>query len=102
MNYLKHGIILYQKEKENNVFQVRTMSKDAEAVVQGCSVKKLFLEILQSFAKFFGKDLYESLFFNKVAGLRSTTLFKKKLWHRCFPANFLKFLRTPFLKEHLW
>ena len=39
MNYLKHGIVLYQKEKENKIFQVKMMSKDAEAVVQGCSVK---------------------------------------------------------------
>ena len=23
------------------------------------------------------------------------------LWHRCFPVNFAKFLRTPFLTEHL-
>ena len=22
---------------------------------------------------------------------------KKRLWHRCFPVNFAKFLRTPFL-----
>ena len=27
---------------------------------------------------------------------------KKRLWHRCFPVNFTKFLRTPFLTEHLW
>ena len=26
---------------------------------------------------------------------------KKRLWHRCFPVNFTKFLRTPFLTEHL-
>ena len=25
--------------------------------------------------------------------------FKKRLWHRCFPVNFGKFLRTPFLIE---
>ena len=42
----------------------------------------------------------ESLF-NKVAG-RHETLLKKRLWHRCFPVNFAKFLRTPFLIEHLW
>ena len=24
---------------------------------------------------------------------------KKRLWHRCFPVNFTKFLRTPFLKN---
>ena len=25
------------------------------------------------------------------------TLLKKSLWHSCFPVNFAKFLRTPFL-----
>ena len=27
------------------------------------------------------------------------TLLKKRLWHRCFPLNFAKFLRTPFLQD---
>ena len=27
------------------------------------------------------------------------TLLKKRLWHRCFPVNFLNFLRTPFLQN---
>ena len=35
-------------------------------------------------------------------GLRTATLLKKKLWHRHFPVNFVKFLRTPFLAKHLW
>ena len=26
----------------------------------------------------------------------SPTLLKKRPWHRCFPENFVKFLRTPF------
>ena len=30
------------------------------------------------------------------------TLLKKRLWHRCFPVNFVKFLRTPISIEHLW
>ena len=34
----------------------------------------------------------------KTTGLRlSTTLLKKRLWHRCFAVNFIKFLTTPFL-----
>ena len=49
-----------------------------EAVVQRCSVKKVFL---------------------KVAGLRPATLLKKRLWHKCFPVNFVKFLRIPFLQN---
>ena len=47
--------------------------------------------VLRNFAKFTEKHLCQSLFFNKVAGLR----------HRCFPVNFVKLLRTPFLAEHL-
>ena len=33
--------------------------------------------------------------------VRPATLLKKSLWHRCFPVNFAKFLRTPFFTEHL-
>ena len=45
------------------------------------------------------KHQCQSLIFNKVAGLRLTTLLKKRLLHRCFPANFAKFLRTPLLQN---
>ena len=41
----------------------------SEAVVRRCSVKKVFLW--------------------------PATLFKKILWHRCFPVSFAKFLRIP-------
>ena len=58
--------------------------------------------VLKNFAKFRGKHLCQSLFFNKVAGLKPATLLKKRLWHRCFPVNFTKFLRTTFFTEHLW
>ena len=57
--------------------------------------------VLRNFAKFTGKHLCQSLFFNKVAGLRPVALLKKRLWHRCFLVNFEKFLRTHFLPDHL-
>ena len=50
-------------------------------------------------AKFTGKYLCQSLFFNKVAGLRPSTLLKKRFWHGCFSVIFAKFLRTPFLQN---
>ena len=31
--------------------------------------------------------------------LKSATFLKKRLWHRCFPVSFAKFLRTPFLQN---
>ena len=55
--------------------------------------------VLTNFAKFAGTPVPELLFFNK--GLRPATLLKKRLWHKCFPVNFTKFLGTPFLTEHL-
>ena len=70
----------------------------SEAVVQRCSVEKGFL---RNFEKFTGKQLFQSLFFNKVAVRRPAILLKERLWHRCFPVNFAKFLRTPFSTEHL-
>ena len=42
-------------------------SLTTEAVAQRCSMKK---DVLRNFAKFTGKHLCQSLFFNKVAGLR--------------------------------
>ena len=46
-----------------------------------------------------GKHFCQSLFFNKVAGLKPATLLKERLWHRCFPVNFGKFLRKSFLQN---
>ena len=77
--------------------------------------------VLKSFAKFTGKHLCQSLFFNKFGGLTLSllpecirkplmlsgggerlgpaTLLKKRLWHRNFPVSFAKFLRICFLTE---
>ena len=53
-------------------------------------------------SKFTGKYLCQSLFFNKVVCLEACRCIEKRLWRRCFPVNFAKFLRTYFLTEHLW
>ena len=55
--------------------------------------------ILRNVTKFTGKHLCQGPFFNKFAGLRPATLFKRKLLHSCFPGNFAKFSRTPFLQN---
>ena len=56
---------------------------EAEAVVQRCSVKKVFLKISQK---------------NTCTRV---SLLKKRLWHRCFSVNFAKLSRAPFLIERL-
>ena len=56
---------------------------------QRCFIKE---GVLRNFTKFTGKHQCQNLFFNK-------SFFKKRLWHKCFPVNFVKFLRTPFLQN---
>ena len=70
--------------------------KNTRSSHQRCSIIKV---VLINFAKFTGKPLCQSLFLNKVAALRSATLLRKRPWHRCFPVNFAKFIRTPFLQN---
>ena len=52
---------------------------------QTCSVTK---GVLRNFAKFTGKHLCQVSFL------------RKRSWHRCFPVNFTKFLRTLFYRTH--
>ena len=68
--------------------------------------------LLRNFTKFTGKHLYQSLFCSLLIRPKvwlncqkrnvkfvSATLLKERLWHRCFPVNFVKFLRTPILQN---
>ena len=62
--------------------------KNLEAVSQMFSVKKIFLKISQHSQE------------NTCARV-SFNFIKKRLWRRCFPVICAKFLRIPFLTEHL-
>ena len=58
-------------------------------------------DVLKNFTKLTEIHLCQSFVSTKVVGLRSATLLKKRLRHKCFPVNLAIFLRTPFLIEHL-
>ena len=60
-----------------------------------CSIKKLFLKILQYPQV---TPLLESLF-KKVAGLKACNFIKKRPHHRCFRVNIAKFLRLAISKN---
>ena len=53
--------------------------------------------VFTNFTKFTGKKPVPEPLFNKVAGFIPATLLKKTLWHRCFPVNFMKFLKAFFV-----
>ena len=82
-----------------SIFSLNLKENQLRSSHQTCFMKRV---VLRNFAKFTGKHLCQSPFFNKVVGLGPATLLKKRLWHRCFPVNFVKFLRSPFYIEHLW
>ena len=62
------------------------------------SIKK---GVLRNFGIFTWKYLWQSLFLIKLQalGVRPASLLKKRLWRKCFPVNFAKFLGTPFLQN---
>ena len=60
-----------------------------EAVAQRCSVKQVFLEISQNLQE------------NTCARVTFLIKLTKRLWHRFFPVNFAKFLRTSFFTKIL-
>ena len=77
----------------NGLIKIRNRSSH-----QRCSAKKVLLKISQVSQE---SSVLEFLF-NKVAGLQACNFIKKKLQHRCFPVRFVKFLRRPILRKHLW
>ena len=69
-----------------------------EAVVQRCSVKRCSKGVLRNFAKFTGKRLCQSLFFNKVAGLRpkSCNFIKNETMAQVFSYEFFLLQNTSY------
>ena len=59
-----------------------------------CSVEKW---VLRDFVKFTGKHLSQSFFFNKIEDLKL-----QRLYYRCIPVNFAKFLGTTILQKTSW
>ena len=79
----------------------RNYSKNSENLTKEAATGGVLIRkgIVIDFAKFRRKHLRQSLFFKKIACLRPAILLKKRLWHRCFPVKFAKFLRTSILKK---
>ena len=63
----------------NELLRLRVKQKASEAATEGVLMDKV-LKILQN-------------------SQEKTCV---RLWHRCFPVNFAKLLRTPFFTEHHW
>ena len=60
-----------------------------------CSIK---ISVLKNLANFTGKHLCQSLFFNKVAGVRPATLLKKTL-AQVFSSEFCEIFKSTYFHE---
>ena len=94
-------ILLPVLQELRNIFLKKHLKKAAQATCtcfnvitlhssshQRCSIK---IAILKTSAKFTGKHLRWSLFWINFS--------KKRLQHRCFPVNIMKFLRAPIFQN---
>ena len=92
--------------RKSSLYRTSTQGtiKNTLCITLGARSSEVFYKkgVLRKFAMFTGKHLCQCLFFDKVAGLRTITLLKNRLWRRCFPVNFTKFLKTSFFIEHSW
>ena len=103
----KHGVHRVKYEILSVIYSLIWIGRGS------CSEVFCIKGVLEKFAKFSGKHLCQSLFLNKVAGLRPAISLKKDSdagkkkrlcfikKRLCFPVNFVRFLRTSLFSEDL-
>ena len=69
------------------------LAVDSKAAFRSCFAKQVFLKTSQ----YSEESTCDGVSFNKVTDLKACSFIKKKLQHRCFPVNIVKFLKTAFL-----
>ena len=57
--------------------------------------------LLKNFAKFTGKNMPGSLFFNKLADMKPATLLKKEALTQVFSSEVSEIFKNPYFKKHL-
>ena len=80
---------------------LRTINLLYFAVSIEATARKCSLSVLKNFAKFTGKHLCQSVFFNNAADSKPATLLKRKFLHRYSPVNFAKLWLLLYIWRHL-
>ena len=86
-------------EISKNTFSYRTPPVAPSVFTHECIVKSFQIKYFEEKQSAFFS--FPQIPFSSIpnCGLGPATLFKKRLWHRCFPVNFAKFLRRSFLQN---
>ena len=90
-------INMFDKKNEKSCRWWRNVQTTNRSNHRRCFVRK---GVLRNFAKFTGKHLCQSLFFNKASGPRPATLLKGTL-AQVFSCEFYKISKRTFFTEHL-
>ena len=85
----------------NNVNPLAQRHKSRTTILRSNHRRFPEKKCFRNFAKFTGKHLCLSLFFNKVSGLRPPTALKKRPWHSSFFCEFCEISKKTFSTEHL-
>ena len=95
---------LWKKTKCNKELSVKIILIGMiEAATRGVLWKKVFLEISQNSLENTSARVSILIKSCRPETLRPATLLKKRLWQRCLPVKFAKFLRIPsFTKTLRW
>ena len=72
---------------------------DSPSLSDGVLQKYLFQNAFLRFCLRWAQTV-STVFLKTVCRREPATLLKNRPWHRCFPANFAKFLKMPFLTGH--
>ena len=92
------GHIYWKNPQWKTSFFVQCKSLSPEVATGGGLLEKMFFKISQNSQK---NTCVIVFFLDKVAGLMSASLLKRRHWHRCFPVNFAKIPRTPLCRTSL-
>ena len=89
--------LYFQKSTGLTIFSKKYWS-DCERGYVGSSRPEVLCKkgVLKNFTKFTGKHLCQSLLFNKIAGLRPTTLLKKETLGQVFSSEFCEISKNTF------
>ena len=87
------------KAIEDDFYHKVIEAKCTEEVAWRCSIKNVFLELSQNSQE--NTCARVSLLIKLQAEAKACNFIKKGMWYRYLPVNFVKFLGTLFLTEHL-
>ena len=104
LEYMEHKILSFQFEPVSVKLTHPSYNNGSDQDEPQKQPPKVFCKKdgFRNFAKFTGKHMCQSLFFNKVAGLQPCKIIKKETLAQVIPCKFCEISKNTFFTEHIW